>query len=82
MAVDAGSFDSENFDTERSCEQHRDAAIALLAFAERNPVLSAEEAFRSAQVHALLAIEGRLGQLAQRAGGDDVRSEARTTPVP
>ena len=48
-----------------SAGEHRDAAVAALARAERNPVLSAEEQFRSAEVHALLAIEGRLAELAR-----------------
>ena len=30
---------------------------------EHNPVLSAEQSFRAAEVHALLAIEQRLGEL-------------------
>jgi hypothetical protein len=47
-------------------EHHRDAAEAALALAERNPVLSAEQLFRAAEVHALLAIEGRLSELARK----------------
>jgi hypothetical protein len=43
-------------------EEHRQAAEAALD-AARRPVMSIEQAFRSAQVHALLAIEARLGQL-------------------
>ncbi len=42
---------------------HRDAAEASLANAQRNPVLSAEQLFTAAQVHALLAIDDRLGEL-------------------
>ncbi len=42
---------------------HRDAAEAALANAQRNPVLSAEQSFTAAQVHALLAIDERLGEL-------------------
>lgn len=42
---------------------HRDAAEQSLVEAQRNPVLSAEELFTAAQVHALLAIEQRLGEL-------------------
>jgi hypothetical protein len=42
---------------------HRDAAEASLANAQRNPVLSAEQLFTAAQVHALLAIDERLGEL-------------------
>ena len=43
--------------------EHRDAAEQALVDAQRNPVLSAEELFTAAQVHALLAIEQRLGEL-------------------
>jgi len=42
---------------------HRDAAESALANAQRNPVLSAEQSFTAAQVHALLAIDERLGEL-------------------
>jgi len=42
---------------------HRHAAEASLADAQRNPVLSAEQLFKAAQVHALLAIDERLGEL-------------------
>ncbi len=42
---------------------HRDAAEAALANAQRNPVLSAEQSFTAAQVHVLLAIDERLGEL-------------------
>jgi hypothetical protein len=42
---------------------HRDAAQQALADAQRNPVLSAEQSFAAAQVHALLAIEARIGEL-------------------
>jgi hypothetical protein len=42
---------------------HRDAAEASLADAQSNPVLSAEQSFTAAQVHALLAIDERLGEL-------------------
>ena len=42
---------------------HRDAAEAALANAQRNPVLSAEQSFTAAQVHALLSIDERLGEL-------------------
>jgi hypothetical protein len=42
---------------------HRDAAEAALASAQRNPVLSAEQSFTAAQVHVLLAIDERLGEL-------------------
>ncbi len=43
-------------------ERHRQASEAALDAAQR-PVMSIEQAFRSAEVHALLAIEARLGQL-------------------
>ena len=42
---------------------HRDAAEASLTNAQRNPVLSAEQLFSAAKVHALLAIDERLGEL-------------------
>jgi hypothetical protein len=42
---------------------HRDAAEGFLTNAQRNPVLSAEQSFTAAQVHALLAIDERLGEL-------------------
>ncbi len=42
---------------------HRDAAEVSLADAQRNPVMSAEQSFRAAQVHALLAIDERIGEL-------------------
>jgi hypothetical protein len=43
--------------------EHRDCAEHSLSDAQRNPVLSAEELFTAAQVHALLAIEQRLEEL-------------------
>src|SRR5438876_315084 len=43
--------------------EHRDAAERSLADAQHNPVLSAEQSFTAATVHALLAIEQRLGEL-------------------
>jgi hypothetical protein len=46
-----------------SPEEHRDAAEQALETAQRNPVLSAEQACAVAQVHALLAIEHHLAQL-------------------
>ena len=42
---------------------HRAAAIQALADAQFNPVMSAEQSFTAAQVHALLAIEERLREL-------------------
>jgi hypothetical protein len=46
-----------------SAQEHRQAAEAALGEARRNPVLSVEQWFRTAQIHALLAIDGRLAQL-------------------
>jgi hypothetical protein len=46
-----------------TAEAHRAAAEAALAQAQTNPVMSANESFLVAQVHALLAIEARLGEL-------------------
>lgn len=43
--------------------EHRDASEQALADAQHNPVLSAEQSFTAATVHALLAIEQRLGEL-------------------
>jgi hypothetical protein len=42
---------------------HREAAEQSLADAQRNPVLSAEQSFTAAQVHALLAIEQTMREL-------------------
>ena len=50
---------------------HRVAAEQALAAAQHNPVLSAEQSFTAAQVHALLAIEARLEELV-----DALRSRA------
>src|ERR1700730_5793066 len=44
-------------------DTHREAAEAALMEARRNPVMSAEQWFRAAQVHALLAIEARIAQI-------------------
>lgn len=65
------TIDHNARDAAGASEHHRDAAIAALALAEANPVLSAEELFRSAEVHALLAIEGRLAELASKRAGTD-----------
>jgi hypothetical protein len=43
--------------------EHRDCAERSLADAQRNPILSAQESFAAAEVHALLAIEQRLADL-------------------
>ena len=42
---------------------HRALAEDTLANAQRNPVMSAEQSFLSAQVHALLALESRLEEI-------------------
>jgi len=47
---------------------HREAAEEALANAQRNPIMSAGEHFAVAQVHALLAIEQRLGELVRQRG--------------
>ena len=49
-----------------SAEAHRDAARDALSRAQVNPVMSANESFLVAQVHALLAIEARLGELVEQ----------------
>jgi hypothetical protein len=49
--------------TDGSLDQDRAAAEQALETAQRNPILSAEQACAVAQVHALLAIERRLAQL-------------------
>jgi hypothetical protein len=51
-----------------SPDTHRDAAEAALSEARRNPVMSADQWFRAAQVHALLAIEARLAQIVDSHG--------------
>ena len=43
--------------------EHRDRAERSLVDAQRNPILSAQELFAAAQVHALLAIEQMLEEL-------------------
>jgi hypothetical protein len=43
--------------------EHRDSAEQSLVDAQHNPVQSAEQLFAAAQVHAMLAIELRLGEL-------------------
>ena len=44
-------------------DTNRQAAEAALGEARRNPVMSPEQWFRTAEIHALLAIEARLSQL-------------------
>jgi hypothetical protein len=46
-----------------SPETHRQEVETALGEARRNPVMSAEQWFRAAEVHALLAIEARLAQI-------------------
>jgi hypothetical protein len=46
-----------------TADAHRAASEDALARAQVNPVMSASESFLVAQVHALLAIEARLGEL-------------------
>ena len=48
-------------------ETHRDAAEAALLEAMRNPVMSADQWFRAAQIHTLLAIEAQLARVVERA---------------
>ena len=54
-----------------SADTHRAAAEDTLAVAQGNPVMSAAESFLVAQVHALLAIEARLGELVDGRRADD-----------
>jgi hypothetical protein len=42
---------------------HRQQAEHALGHAQTNPVMSAEQSFRAAEVHALLAVERRLEEL-------------------
>lgn len=44
--------------------EHRTAAELALVHGQRNPVMSADQHFAIAHVHALLAIEERLSELA------------------
>jgi hypothetical protein len=55
-----------------TADAHRAAAEDALLRAQVNPVLSAAELFLVAQVHALLAVEARLGEL----------TAARGVPIP
>ena len=48
-----------------SPETHRQAAETALGEATR-PVMSVEQSFRAAEIHALLAIEARLAQIVER----------------
>lgn len=56
-----------------TAEAHREAAEDALARAQVNPVMSANESFLAAQVHALLAIEARLGELVEARRATAVR---------
>jgi len=51
----AGSHEHSN--------EHREAAELALLAAQRNPIMSADQSFSVAMVHALLAIEERLADL-------------------
>ncbi len=46
--------------------EHREAAERALEGGQRNPIMSADQQFAIAQVHVLLAIEERLGELCAR----------------
>jgi hypothetical protein len=54
-----------------TADAHRAAAEDALSRAQVNPVMSANESFLVAQVHALLAIEARLGELAEQRRASD-----------
>jgi hypothetical protein len=61
-----------------TAREHRDAAEHALEHAQENPVMSAAESFLVAQVHALLAIEARLGELlGERANREPMTPTAR-----
>jgi hypothetical protein len=49
-------------------EPHRDASTRALAHAQRNPILSVDQLFAVAQIHALLAIEEQLTQVVAELG--------------
>ena len=66
---------------------HRSEAEVALAHAQRNPIMSADQWFLSAQIHALLALDDRLGAIASvlRAPRDDsvpVANAVTTAPRP
>jgi hypothetical protein len=54
-------------------ESHREAAEAALIEAMRNPVLSADQLFRAAEIHTLLAIEARLARVVEQSDRVDLR---------
>jgi hypothetical protein len=56
---------SDQEDRMRARGEHRESAELALGGAQRNPVMSAGESFLAAQVHALLAIELRLGEIVE-----------------
>ena len=58
-------------------DEHVQAAEQALADAHHNPVLSAEQSFQAAQIHALLAIEARLAELVASLGDRARLSAAR-----
>jgi hypothetical protein len=64
METKNGSDRTSQGDATSLLHSDRTAAEHALGTAQDNPVLSGEQACAVAQVHALLAIEQRLGQLA------------------
>jgi len=63
--------------TRPSMTEHRQAAEQALADAHHNPILSSEQSFQAAQIHALLAIEARLAELVAALGEGARLSAAR-----
>jgi hypothetical protein len=59
--------------------EHREAAELALASGQGNPIMSADQHFAIAQVHVLLAIEQRLGELSDLSRRGALR---RMTPDP
>ena len=57
-------------------ETHRDAAEAALLEAMRNPVMSADQWFRAAQIHTLLAIEAQLARVVEQSDLVDLRKSS------
>jgi hypothetical protein len=57
--------------------EHVEAAEQALADAHYNPVLSSEQSFQAAQIHALLAIEARLAELVVSLGDREQLRAAR-----
>jgi hypothetical protein len=56
---------------------HRDAAEQALVEAQHNPVMSVEQSFRVAEVHALLAIERQLSEIL-----DTLHGSPKPIPAP